>query len=196
MSKPRGIVIAALAAWSALSVGARTVEVAALPVPEALDTEVSTNVTLRMGSAFGGRILQFALSLEASPSNALQIAFGHDADGDGILSFGETASVRGWRSGRCFIEDVRGGRRLEECVPAVGAAVRCLEVRIVTDGGDRVREARFECDGQPVFGELGDASFLFNREWDLLRVTRRGVGAPADWFSCSVCGRALVLRIR
>ena len=76
------------------------------------------------------------------------------------------------------------------------AVVRCLDVRIVTDGGDRVREARFECDGQPVFGKLGDASFLFNREWDLLRVTRRGVGEPADWFSCSVCGRALVLRIR
>ena len=138
MSKLRGITIALVVIWSVLSVGARKVEVAALPVPEALDTEVSTNVTLRMGSAFGGRILQFALSLEASPSNALQIAFGHDADGDGILSFGETASVLGWRSGRCFIEDVRGGRRLVECVPAVGAAVRCLDVRIVTDGGDRV----------------------------------------------------------
>ena len=95
----RIVMVLVLVCAAVLSVGARTVEIAALPVPEFLDTEVSTNVTLRMGGAFGGRILQFALSLEASPSNALQIAFGHDADGDGILSFGETASVLGWRSG-------------------------------------------------------------------------------------------------
>ena len=179
-----------------LSVGARTVEIAALPVPEFLDTEVSTNVTLRMGDAFGGRILQFSLSLESTPSNALQIAFGDDANGDGSLSFEETASVLGWRSGRCFVEDVRGGCRIEECVPAVGAQVRRLDVRIVTDGDNGIREAVFTCEGQPIFRELDDLSFLFGREWNLLRVTRRRVGAPDDWVTCSVRDRSLVLRIR
>ena len=103
---------------------------------------------------------------------------------------------RGTYSGRCFVEDVRGGCRIEECVPAVGAQVRRLDVRIVTDGDNGIREAVFTCEGQPVFRELDDLSFLFGREWNLLRVTHRGVGASDDWVTCSVRDRSLVLRIR
>ena len=94
-----------------LSVGARTVEIAALPVPEFLDTEVSTNVTLRMGDAFGGRILQFSLSLESTPSNALQIAFGDDANGDGTCRS---------RRRHPSLGGVRGGASSRMCAAVVG----------------------------------------------------------------------------
>ena len=69
---------AALAAW------ARTVVPASLPPAIHADTEVSTNVPFTAWEEHQKRF-EHRLSFEATPSNNVQVAFGTDADADGVL---------------------------------------------------------------------------------------------------------------
>lgn len=80
---------------------ALSVTVGELPPCDYADTEVSTNfpftVRLRPSSFF-----EFALSVDASPSNAVEVAIGTDADGDGNLAPEESAHVFGYDCGLWF----------------------------------------------------------------------------------------------
>lgn len=95
-----------LAAWL-LSFGIQTgsaarVEPAQLPSPVHIDTEISTNCILRIGDGVS-RTFAFTLDFDATPSNNVQIAFGHDADTDGVLSIEETGMTIGWDCGTWFV---------------------------------------------------------------------------------------------
>ena len=39
-------------------------------------------------------------------------------------------------------------------------------------------------------------SWLWRPGWDMARVTRRGVGVPAEWFSCDSSGRVFTIGLR
>ena len=65
-----------------------------LPPVEFLDTEVVTNVSIST-PAQGGREYFFELAFVGSASNNVEIAFGEDADGDGVLSFEEVSLSAG-----------------------------------------------------------------------------------------------------
>ena len=56
------------------------------------DTEVVTNFALPAICA-DSRVFAFALELDVTPSNNVEVAFGHDADGDGMLSRSEATMV-------------------------------------------------------------------------------------------------------
>ena len=64
--------------------------VPALPPSECADTEVSTNFMFSVGGE-GGRRLVFSLELQATPTNNVEIAIGHDENCDGYLSINEAA---------------------------------------------------------------------------------------------------------
>ena len=70
------------------------------------DTEVSTNVpcALDLPSLKEYRI---GLGLVGTPSNNVEVALGHDADGDGTLSLDEAAISLAWDCGEWSI----GGKR-------------------------------------------------------------------------------------
>jgi hypothetical protein len=65
------------------------VEVSALPQGEFADTEVSTNVPFRT-SKRGVKALDVRIEHAGSESNCVEVAFGHDADGNGDLATEET----------------------------------------------------------------------------------------------------------
>ena len=69
-----------------------------MPVSPYADTEVSTNVAF---NAVRSDARHFGVSMDFSgtASNCVQIAFGHDADGDGNLEAEEIRLSLGWRSG-------------------------------------------------------------------------------------------------
>ncbi len=150
-----------------------------LPEPVYADTEVCTNVPCATLLS-DVRELEAVIDFAGTESNCVQVAFGRDADGDGDLSAVETDLVLGWRAGDCFIEDVKGGRRFREAVSATNALHR-IELRAATDGSG-ARSARVLCDGAARFGEAlgGDLQWLYNRGWDMAKVTRRGVDAPGE----------------
>ena len=150
-----------------------------LPEPVYADTEVCTNVPCATLLS-DVRELEAVIDFAGTELNCVQVAFGRDADGDGDLSAVETDLVLGWRAGDCFIEDVKGGRRFREAASATNALHR-IELRAAADGSG-ARSARVLCDGAARFGEAldGDRQWLYNRGWNMAKVTRRGVDAPGE----------------
>ena len=87
---------------------ARQRNLAQLAPSQFADTEVSTNVpcALDLPSLKEYRI---GLGLVGTPSNNVEVALGHDADGDGVLSLDEAAISLAWDCGEWSI----GGNREE-----------------------------------------------------------------------------------
>ncbi|MGN0846460.1 MAG: hypothetical protein ACI4RA_03645 [Kiritimatiellia bacterium] len=141
------------------------------------DTEVATNIALN-ARRDDVRTFDVRVELAVSASNCVQVAFGRDADGDGELAPEETGFVLGWRAGRWFVEDVAGGvRRFESVAPAADGTARFLHMRVETDASFAPRRAAFENDAGACFADIASECplWLFRRDWNLLRATRRGV---------------------
>ena len=76
------------------------------PPPSAyVDAESSVNVPLPTAE---GRHINLTLAFDPSPSNAVQVAFGHDLNADGDLAPEETHLVLGVDCGAWFIQDELG----------------------------------------------------------------------------------------
>ena len=103
-----------------------TVTIGPLPPSEYADTEVSTNIPIRVNLERLDR-MRFALELSPSATNDIEVLIGHDADTNGVLSVGESSIAFGYDCGRWFVregEEVRA----EEC-PTEGRARRELSIR-------------------------------------------------------------------
>ena len=81
-----------------------------MPEAEWDDTEVVTNAALPAARA-DSRVFAFTLELDATASNNVEVAFGHDADHDGVLSRGEAGLLVGWDCGEWFWRDRRANVR-------------------------------------------------------------------------------------
>ena len=166
-----------------------------LPAPSHADTEVWTNVPCAQLLS-DVREFETVLDFTGTASNCVQVAFGRDEDGNGDLSCNETDVAIGWRAGDWFIEDVNGGRRFREdgalgerALPAGGesggqglpALPRRLMFRFAA-GEDGAKSASVVCDGAAKFVEAldGDLQWLYRRDWNMAKVTRRGVDSPGE----------------
>ena len=149
-----------------VSACAFAVEVPALPGAEFADTEVSTNVALAVGAARNRRLV-FSVELQASPSNNVEVAVGCDADADGRLSLAESALVVGYDCGEWFVRS---------------AAKNDAEVVPVSDAGNfrRVYELR---------------SRRVDPSWNLVKVTRRGLGVTNESIAVDPAESGFALRL-
>jgi len=166
-----------------------------LPEPVHADTEVWTNVPCAQLLS-DVREFEVVLDFTGTASNCVQVAFGCDENGDGDLSWNEEGVVIGWRAGDYFIEDVKGGRRFREdgalgerALPAGsesgGQGLPALPRRLmfrVAAGEDGAKSASVVCDGAAKFAEAlgGDLQWLYRRDWNMAKVTRRGVDSPGE----------------
>lgn len=149
---------------------ARTLKVGALPLSPYADTEVVTNVVFGAYVA-GNDVFSVSLELDASPSNNVEVAFGHDANGNGILDDSESAFMLGWDCGEWFFRDIASDVA-ESCVGSFGRMK--LDWRI---GLDSVQEPRFlhaHVDGAQLPFQMMDT--MYSPAWDVARVTSRGFG--------------------
>ena len=202
---------------------ARTILVPAQPVSPYADTEVSTNVVIQTGRT-DVRDVKIRLQLDGTPTNNLEIAFGCDANTNGVLDVSEIETVYGWRAGRYFVENVRAWKRIE-----TEAAVNALWNPPVAEGDQvgRMSEAneprsgrkspgvldvhvehgpdfaprRFTatCGGETAFAGLSTTpppAWLFRREWNMARVVRRGAGTPSEWVRCDVRHNSFAIKVR
>ena len=92
-----------------------------------------------------------AVSLDASPSNCVEVSIGEDADGDGVLSLDEMDQTFGYNCGTWFQRD--SARELFDCSD-------CSIVRL--DGTERA-EKTFVLKKRKL-----------DEAWNLVKVTRRG----------------------
>ena len=167
------------AAFAALGAAAFGAVMPQLPEPVYADAEVCTNVPCaQLLSAV--RELEVVIDFAGTESNCVQVAFGCDIDGDGDLSANETGVAIGWRAGDCFIEDVKGGRRFCEAISVTNSLHR-IELRAAV-GGNGGKSASVMCDGAATFAEAlgGELQWLYRRDWNLAKVTRRGVDSPGE----------------
>ena len=145
---------------------ARTIRPAQLAPSPYAATEVSTNVpcVLNLPSLKEYRI---GLGLVGTPSNNVEVALGHDADGDGVLSLDEAAISLAWDCGEWM---ARG-------MSDEGWGMR--DVPLVTSGPDTNGFVMAEI-AVAVSNHKAKPAWLYDRTWNLVRITRRGVDDPEE----------------
>ena len=172
---------------------------AALPPAVHADTETVTNVPFAVALDAAGR-LSFDLVCRATPSNNVEVAFGTDANGNGVLEPEETDRVVGWDCGSWFTrKGADGACQMEngewKIENGVEPEVRTLSwrVRVRTDGTPFRLEAT--ADGSPAFADLPLES-TYSPSWNLLRLTGRGLDASLEAFTVSVTpdGTTFIMR--
>ena len=186
-----------LMATLGLRVYARTILVPTLPVSPFADTEVSTNVVIH-GSRTDVRNVRIHFQLEGTPTNNLEVAFGCDANTNGVLDVSEIETVYGWRGGRYFIENVRAWERIE--MPAAATA-QCgvIDIQLYNDKHFVPRSFAATCGGEPAFAALPTTpppAWLFRNKWNMVRVVRRGSGMPSEWVRCDVKYDSFAIKVR
>ena len=145
---------------------ARQRNLAQLAPSQFADTEVSTNVpcALDLPSLKEYRI---GLGLVRTPSNNVEVALGHDADGDGVLSLDEAAISLAWDCGEWM------ARGIGDSGLGIG------EVPLMTSGPDTNGVVVAEI-AVAVSNHQAKPAWLYDQTWDLVRVTRRGVDDPEE----------------
>ena len=169
-----------------------------LPSPAYADTEVSAHHRLEQPSA-GLRGLDFRLDFSGTPSNNVEVAFGRDADGDGTLAPLETDVVIGWECGRYFIERFRTGERIEETNVGTNDDIRSLAWRYDVRKGGKIFKA-FTASNEvcAAFASVSTnaPSWLYDRNWDLMRLTARGTDVQGERFEVEVRSSGLLINLR
>ena len=193
-----GMQIALLAVAAPCVALAVRLEVPPPPVSPFADTEETTNISFVAANGHV-RFLELAFALDGCASNCVQVAFGHDANGDGVLGFAETDTLYGWRNGRYFAESVRDGIRIEESAadPAAASCAFAIDMRLSKDLAPFSFSATNSL-GVAVFTNLSVSAqnWLYRPEWDTMRVTRRGPGIPTEWFACDIASHFMYMSFR
>ena len=177
-----------------VSATAGVVSVSSLSTPEFVDTEVVTNVAFNVGRS-DTKTFEVRMEFSGTVSNNVQIAFGRDRDSDGDLAPEESDLVLGWRRGRYFVEDVAESRRVfaESAETADG---RFLTMRVTTDAAFRPKTVVFRTESGACFDDVGVPDYLFSTNWNLAKVTRRGVDATTEWCRIDNAYRQFIIQIR
>ena len=161
-----------LVAFFCWTASATVIEVPPGAVPEHADTEVSTNMPFVVDEE-RTREIKMRFALDGCASNCIQVAFGRDADGDGVLG-------------------------VEEPDPG-SAASRVLTMNLLLKKGEGLCGfAATNGVGVAVFTNLSSTAqgWLYKPDWNMMRVTRRGPGVPAEWFSCDLSSHFFYIKLR
>lgn len=165
-----------------------------LPESEYADTEVSTNLVLNQGAHAGSFNLR--LEFSGTPSNTVEVVLGTDVDGDGELSFDESGMRIGWDCGRYFIERVATGERFEETRIGTNDLSRVLDWQSEIKR-HRIRTLAITNEAGAAFGiaVTNAPSWFYDGDWNLMRLTARGVDVQNERFVYAVTQRGFLLQL-
>ena len=142
------------------------------------DTEASTNIAIAVQDA--SRSFSVSLSLDASASNCVEVAVGHDAAlSDGGLSAAEASLLFGWDCGRWFL-DAPGLTNRVEMFPATANARKTMTLRLGVRPNDTIREIRLLDGGVSILPSPLGIALPTATSWNMLRVTTRGCVPPQE----------------
>ena len=171
--------------------GASPVVVPNLPPSDFADAEIVTNVPFCAGATHDREFI-LSLALAASASNNVEVALGTDADADGVLDRTEADLVVGWDCDGWFYRDRMAGT---ECRESREPGNRRLDWRLVLTP-ERTPFRLDAKDGRTaVFGNTVSPT-LFSPQWNLLRVTARGLDPAASQVRVQVPSAGLSLHVR
>lgn len=173
-----------------------TIQVPSMSVSPYADTEVSTNIPVNKAD-IGYSDLNFRLN--GTPTNDLELAFGTDANTNGVLDAEEVETRFGWRGGRYFVENARTWEMFDGGASGQSQnfSVKLhLEVR---HGSQQVRKVVVSGANASDFGSLVSdvpPAWVWRREWDLMLATRRGAEPPSDWIEYTAGNYGFSIRLR
>ena len=193
----KNIINIALALAVCGAFAAESIHVGRMPESPYLDTEVSTNIAFKT-SQTELRMIDVDMQFVGTPTNNVQIAFGHDADGDGDLADEEAQLTFGWKSGRRFLSFPFEEYRIAD------------EVAAQLPGSHRLHVvAQFNGQQRPVSFSLRDnaSACLTNfvaqahdwsgvGSWNICKVTRRGVNEAFEQVDVDPVSAYFVIKIR
>ena len=177
-----------LSAWSP-ALAAR-VDVPSLPPSPCADTEAVTNVAFGTGVA-GDNVFALSLALDASPSNNVEVAFGCDADENGILDDSEVAFAVGWDCGEWFFRDVAADVS-DSCAAPGGRA--SLDWRLKLDAALTPRDLRASVGASPLPFPVMET--MYDPSWNMARISVRGFGNAEAALRLGAFAIPIVIRIR
>ena len=160
----------ALAFALSLPATARELCLSPAPVPWSQDTETVTNAAISVASS-KLRIFKGHIALTASPSNNVEMAFGHGTDG--TLDFGTESFLLGWDRGAWFLASQTN--RIESAT-SDETSVRSLsfEIRTAEDGVPlswKVSTSNGSFTNLPA----RPPAWAFSRDWTTVRLAVRGI---------------------
>ena len=194
MSVQKTIATAIFCFIAAAETARGTVAVAPLPAAEYADTEVSTNVCLvvtqELSAGDNRRCFDISLSLMATPTNNVEIAFGVDTDEDGMLGCRERDFVLGWDCDGWFWRDRRANVETRFGEGIVGGAERTLSWRVKVDG-DHLPRSFVATEGRVILATGAATGAMFSPRWDIARVVARGGVVPNERISVKMSRNAM-----
>ena len=165
-----------------------------LPPWEMADTEVSTNCSFTFEKT-NVKHLRIELDCIGTPSNNVQVAFGRDANTNGVLDVSETGFAVGWDCGEWVLRD--SGTN-EWC--AASATTNDMKSLAFDLGIARAKPRRVSAleNGEPLVwtvpGKLPRS--LYCNEWDTLRLTVRGIDPPEESVRAQVVVEGFKLMVK
>ncbi len=166
------------------------------PPPAHLDTESVTNAPLRRAMMDRARLFRATVSLFATPSNNVEVAFGTSRRGDGVLLPDDEALAFGWENGTWFLASPTN--RLRSAAEDE-AAQRTLSFDLrVREDGSPVAFSVADAVGGGLFPDVTNAppAWLFSRAWNAVRLTVRGTDERNESLSVRLDTDAGVLILR
>ena len=142
-----------------------------LPRVEHLDCEVSTNVVLATSPKMSE--MGFTLSLFSTPSNVVEVAFGTDADLNGVISRKETELIVGCECGVWQIVDPKNGNKY---IYAESLGENEFKWNAWMPKNYDSKRINVSLNGQPIFAQLPHDMFVFKRSWTHFKIISRGKG--------------------
>lgn len=172
-SKITRFALSLMAALSASFVLSGALPVAVPNVSTYADTEAVTNVFFNAGDA-DARLFSLSLELDATESNNVCVAFGRDANENGVLERDEADAVVGWDSGSWFYRDRCAG--VEERI-ARAASRRRLDWQLTLNSCKAAKSLASSDNDGTLFASAIPPT-MFNADWNLMQVTARGLSDP------------------
>ena len=158
------------------------------------DTEVSTNFPLRLARN-PAEDLRFSLEFLSCESNNVEVAFGLDANTNGVLDVSERGLSVGWDCGEWFIRSL--GEEPFLCDAATTNEEKRLDFAMHVSGFRAKRLAATENDVQLEWEMEGALpAWMFDPSWNMVRLVVRGAEGSCDSFRAAVTIDAMKIRIR
>ena len=180
-------------------VKAGVVSVSSLSAAEYADTEVSANVCLvvtqELSAGDNRRFFDVSLSLGATPTNNVEIVFGVDADGDGVLGRRERDFVLGWDCGAWFWRDRRANVETRFGEGSSAGVERTLTWRVKVDG-DHLPQSFSATDGRATLATGAATAAMFSPQWNMARVVARGGVESSERISVKMSRNAMRVIIK
>ena len=159
---------------------------------EYVDSEAATNIVFYAGNEWS-RTFNLAIELnQATTSNNIEVAFGTDANTNNVLDRVEVDAIIGWDSGAWFYQDRRAGVFESELSDGGTTA---LDSRLTLDSRRNAKSLVATVDGDNVFTNTIPAT-MFSHEWNLMRVTTRGLIDPRGIVVAQLSGWGFRIHVR